>query len=430
MHSTNHAQPDRRRGIAACVIGVAFALASGAVQAQHGFADKPLGDPKDPRIEILASVGANGAGEVVVPGDDAFDPCGNYVFDPATNSMAIDTRPKTLPQALTGSKSAWIALRFPFAIDKPKIAKTIYQDKPELAPLSYLTPNVQVVDENGAAIPLIATIGGKDVKGVDLSADPNFPVVLGDSGENLLASKRTLLLVAKTLFGSLETQANFAGSLANPTVSAVREVRIRVEEVGGISIHGFWVLKIGDSSGVAIPGPGDSLVATSIEATKPEKPEHFVDFGLVVKANSSFVIAFSEPVDPWSVGVTKSLAKQYDIPFEKNVAVTLHPCHWTSAFLSGAPLFPNVQINVHPNGKPAFPAPFNVRPVNPNNLAEYYLDPLVSLPKGTLDIWVFPISLNPNPYESLIISSAVTSLHGARFDDTSINAARKFAVDG
>lgn len=426
MKTIRHRRLDR---VLARSLGAILASSASAIAGDNGFANQPLGGPKDPRIEILASVGAGGAGEVVVPGDDAFDPCGEYVFDIDDGAMTIDEHPKTLPQTIGGTGNAWIALRFPFAIDKPKITKTIFKNDPDLAPISFLTPNVTIVDENGAHVPVLAFVGGKDVNGLDQAFDPFFPLLLDEDATNLLASKRTLLLVANELGGTLSTISNFAASSANPFFSPLREIRIRIEKIGGISIHGFWVLKIGDANGDLL-APTSDLVATSIEATKPEKPEHFVDFRLVVAKNSSFVVKFSEPVDPWSVGVTKSLAKQFDIPFETNVAVTLHPCHWTGAFLSGAPLFPNLQILVQPNGKPAFPMSFNVRPVNPNNLAEYLLDPLLPLPKGTFEVRVFPFVANTNLYSGELVTSAVTSHFGVAFNDVSVNSSMKFAVDG
>lgn len=408
----------------------AFALLdTGALLANdHGFANQPLGGPNDPRIEVLASMGSGGAGEVVVPGDDAFDPCGEYVFDDATDAMTIAEKPKTLPQTIGGAGNAWIALRFPFPIAKPKIAKTIFKNDPDLAPVSYLTPNVTITDETGAHVPVLAIVGGKDVTGLKQSHHPSFPLHLNENAVNLLASKRTLLLVANEPGGTLETISNFSASSANPLFSPLREIRIRVEKIGGISIHGFWVLKIGDGAGLPV-APQLDLLVTAIEATKPEKPEHFVDFGLVVEPKTKFVVRFSEPVDPWSVGVTKSLAKQFDIPFEKNVAVTLHPCHPTGSFPSGAPLFPNLQVFVEPTVGVAFAAPFNVRPVNPNNLGEYLVDPLVSLPKGMITVNVFPFSVNTSSYEGNPVTSAPTTHHGVVFDDLSGNGSELFAVD-
>lgn len=410
--------------LAFTVCGMSTLLAN-----DHGFANQPLGGPNDPRIEIIASMGSGGAGEVVVPGDDAFDPCGAYVYDDTTDAMTVVESPKTLPQTIGGAGNAWIALRFPFAIAKPKVAKTIFKNDPNLAPVSYLTPNVTITDETGAHVPVLAFVGGKDVTGLKQSHDPSFPLHLNENAENLLASKRTLLLVANEPGGTLATISNFSASGANPLFSPLREIRIRVEKIGGVSIHGFWVLKIGDGAGMPVTPPLE-LFVTAIEATKPEKPEHFVDFGLVVKPKTKFVVHFSEPVDPWSVGVTKSLAKQFDIPFEKNIAVTLHPCHSTSVFPSGAPLFPNLQVLVEPKVGPAFPAPFNVRPVNPNNLAEYLVDPLVPLPKGTITVNVFPFSVNTSSYEGNLVTSAPTTHHGVVFNDLSGNGSRLFSIDG
>jgi len=397
----------------------------------HGFANQPLGGPNDPRIEVLASVGTGGAGEVVSPGDDAFDPCGAYVYDVNADAMTTlpGLRPKTLPQTLPSAASAWVALRFPFAIDSLNVKKTILKFEASHAPVSFLTKQVSITDETGAHLPVVACVAGTNAAGVSLKSDPAYPVLLDENDKNILASKRTLLLVADPTFGGIGTVANFGGSSGNPAVSGVREVRIRIEKVGGISIHGYWVLKIGDALGEPVTPPS-VLFVNSIEATKPEQPVHFVDGGLVVEAASKFVISFSEPVDPWSVGVTKSLAKSFDLPFEQNLDVTLHPCHWVGTFLSGAPLFPNVQIFADPKVGVAFAAPFNVRPVNPNNLAEYLVDPLVPLPKGTIRVNVFPFSVNTSIYEGDLVTSAPTTHHGVVFDDLSGNGSELFSIDG
>ena len=93
---------------------------------------------------------------------------------------------------------------------------------------------------------------------------------------------------------------------------------------------------------------------------------------------------------------------------------------------------PNMAVQViAANGATGYTVPFDVRPINPNNLSEYIVNPLVDLP-GQVTVNVTANAFTTTAYFSsnglITYSAAITSLYNIPFDDAG-NATSSFHVD-
>ncbi len=400
------------------VILLAAAVGTVAAEAQagnKGFADQDGGGPNDPRIEVSASIGPN-VGAVFYPSDaDAADVCGNYVQ--SGDAMVVAETPPSMPTDPAGANQA-IRIRFPFALTKSKLKKSIWTPDAAYAPNSFLTFNVLVYDEFGLHVPVIATIGGVDVHGVKHSQDPSFPLWPDELGENRLVDDHSLVLIADDGDRSVSTISAFASTIGLP--SGIRRIHVRIHEIGGITIDGHWVMDIGS-------GPVDAPVLLAVTPTKSK--DGFVDGKQVVSKKTRFVLSFSEPVTPMSVGVGRKWVKQFDklngtdTMFHQNLGLFVHPGN-------GSPVWPNVRLIAEPLSGPPFDVPFDVYPTTSNALSSYRLVPKEKLPKGTVTLQVLSFASNANPDPGGgIVQSAVTSLYQTAFTDTGPDASRSFVVE-
>ncbi len=395
-------------------------VASSAYGGKHGFADKPHGGATDPRIEVLASTGAPGI--ALQPTDADYAPCGAYLYEAADASSGhmtvapLPTLPETLPLSHDPTlHNAWIALRFPFKISSDKVRNTIFQSTSLGIPNSFLQSTISVVDENGAHVPVTATVGGVDAFGLNRFADAGFPQLM-DGPKNVLAGKDTLLLIAEEGDNDLSTAANFGPDPLVPALSLIHEIHIAIESLGGITMHAEFEVRIGNL-GTA------NLSVVGVEATHPKSPAEFDDDGnLVVESNSDFRIRFNHPIDPASAGISKAVAKSLGIPWQKNLAITTSPCSATSAFPSGDPIAPNLLFTELTTQETLA---FDIRPVNPNNLAEYVISPLKKLKPGVYEVRALGIDTHTVVTNQISVSSAPTTQYG---DILATDAFLSFAV--
>ena len=388
---------------------------------KHGFADKPGGGKNDPVIEISASTAPNTGSRFSRTIEEAN---AGYVYDGTQYSA---TPPPVIPQAANGANQ-FIAIKFPFKISSKKVKKTIMKPKPSLGSTSFLTPNVLITDENGLHVKGIPTIKGKDVNGKKLSKNPFFPTWLNAKSKNKLVNSSVLAYIADQGDGDIATPAAFGSTAADPDTSSIGEVRIRINKVDGVIINGFWVLKMGDGTGA--PSPGSLMAIESVEPTDPVTPEQEKNGNPVVEVFSRYVLRVSEPVVPWSVGFAAKSVNEFNsdtglpVPllYNGNTAVVPNPLDLTH------PYFPNYRMSANPTAAASYNAPFDVRPINPNNLSEYVLNPLLDLPSNVpINLTAFAIAINANTTPNgTLVASALTSLYNETFNDASAAASRTF----
>lgn len=394
-------------------------LSPAAFGGKKGFADSPLGGKNDPRLGLAVSVGPNQGEVIVTPGKNVSDPCGDYLFDVGEGRMAVPVPRVTFPTDASGANQ-FLLIEFPFAIDGKKARKSLVDHDAALAAQSFLTSNVQIMSETAAHVRGIPVIAGKTADGTSVKNHPGLPIWLDDKGKNRLVAKNAFLYVADQGDLDLATLSAFEPSLGDPEVSTLADLHLRIHEVAGISIHGAWMVKRGDGA------PAGPLVPLSgaITATKPVKPPQLERGNLVVKRKTDFILTFSEPVVPLSVGVEKKWIKGFGQPFAKNLDVTLHPC-------DGSPLFPNVVLEWVPDDGNPKHLGFDVAPVNPNNLTQFRIRVLAT-PKGAGDLTVRirPISQNVNPHPFATVASAVTSYYDVPYEDTTAGNATTFHIAG
>jgi YVTN family beta-propeller protein len=380
-----------------------------------GFADKPGGGINDPVIRVSASIGPNQGAQVSL---DPAQANAGYRFDATTGTFRLASTPPLLPGAANNANQ-FIRIDFPFALDKKKVRKSLMKLSPDTAATSYLTPNIEITDQNGNHIPGIPLIAGKSVSGAKLSNSPGFPTWLDTAGKNLLTNKKSFVYVATLPTDTdVASVAAFGGTPGDPQTipSSITEIRIRVNEVNKITINGYWVIKIDDGTGKPRTG-GVPLALVDITAKSPVSPAAVVNGNPVAESYSRYVVEFSEPVVPWSVGFSAASVESFNsgnplIPMSYNGNSAPVP----NPFNLSIPYIPTFVMRATPNGKQFFAVPFDVRPINPNNMAEYVVDSIMDL-AGNLDLTLGPIPATLNPHPSIQNASvAVTSLHNEAYD--------------
>lgn len=402
---------------------LAATFASSAL-AGGGFADKPGGGVNDPLIKVSASIGPNQGAQVSLDPKQANDA---YRFDAATGTFRLTTTPPLLPGTANGANQ-FIRIDFPFALNKKKVSKSLMKLSPDTASTSYLTPNIEITDQNGNHIPGIPVIAGKAVTGAKVANSPGFPTWLDANGKNLLTNKKSFVYVATLPTDTdVASIAAFGGTAGHPQTipSSITEIRIRVHEVNKITINGYWVIKIDDGNGQPRSG-GNPLTLVDITAKSPVSPAAVVNGNPVAESFSRYVVEFSEPVVPWSVGFSATAVESFNsgnplipLAYNGNSAPVPNP------FDLSVPYIPTFVMRATPNGKQFFTVPFDVRPINPNNMAEYVVDSIVDL-AGNLDVTLGPVPASLNPHPSIANANvAVTSLHNESYDAVA-NSTRSF----
>ena len=362
---------------------------------------------------LLASCGGGGGGS---SSDPAIDSGALVVLTGSAgrvsrtiaeaNADAGATPLPTLPGTVT-TTNHWIRLEFPVNVKRTDVL----ENSVLTAPFSYLNGAITVSDLHGGHLPGLAMVNGIDALGVDHKNDPDFPHDV-QGGVDLNLGKNVFLYVADG-DRNLSTFATFGYDL-NTTTNQREEiqsaslhengpldaVRITVAAIHGNQYDAVWVAPVGAASDTRRP----VVVRVEAEERNPN------DLGNPASAaiGSSFIVEFSEPVVPRSVGLSPAID---GIGFTGNVP-------GVPRLLAGVPNlpFPNSGITsvLNPTLGTLF-IPFDCRPVNSNNLATYRFRPVISLPPdATVDLLVRSLTLNTNTVTS--IGAAVTDLSGNQFD--------------
>jgi hypothetical protein len=408
----------------ASIVAASRADAAGA----KGFANKPGGGFNDPIIQIDASRTIDpqqpfNLGQTFSRTESQLNDL--FRFDTASDTYKVNEQLPTIPPTANGTNQ-FIRITFPFAIHSKKIRKSLVKVSATTAATSYLTPNIEITDQNGNHISGIPVINGRDPFNVKVFNTVGFPQWLDSSGKNQLVGKNRLSYIA-TLPTDTEVQsiAAFGSTDVDPeTVGAgVNEIRVRIHKVGKTIINGFWVLKIGDGAG--LPKSAGTLTITNVEAKSPVVPAQLSLAGdPVVESFSRYVVRYSEPVVPRSVGFSADFVEKFNatnpiIPFLYNGNLGLipntDPQSLTVSMVNG--LF----LSATPNNLTGIVVPTDIRPINPNNFSEYVVDPLVEVPPD-LDVNVNGIRLATqtwptNDPANPTMKSVATTLYNAQFDD-------------
>ena len=416
------------------VVGfAATALPTAHAGGKYGFANIPGGHKDDPVIKVFGVIGPNTGAQMSMKERQVND---QYQFNTTTGTWDVLNPPPVIPPT-AGGANQFLMLKFPMSIKKKKISKTLMKNDPALAPTSFLTSNLTITDETGAHVPGIAVINGKTAQKVSLKNDPFFPTWQDSRGRNQLLDKKAFVYVADLGDQDIATVAAFGGTVGTPEVSAITEVRVRLHSVGGVIVNGFWVLKIGDGTG--IPVAVGAPVMNPTVARRPISPPRTANNGNeVVESFSKYVVDYTEPVVPESVGFNAAEVAAFNatnptipliyigntglIPNPENLAV---------------PLYPNFQVAASPNGVSVpFLVPFDVRPINPNNLAQYIIDPIMDLP-NKVDVSIIGLDFTTNANTVVIggvptaLSTAATTFWNGRFDDAAgPNTTTAFRISG
>ena len=310
--------------------------------------------------------------------------------------------PPTLPVTVT-TGSHWFRLEFPFPLQRTDVL----ENNALTAPFSYLNGAITVNDLVGDHLPGLAMVNGVDALGVNHANDPGFPHDLaGTVDQNLGAN--VFLYVADT-DRNLSTNATFgyAFNATNNTkneIDAVADhenglldtVRITVARIAGYEWNAVWTISIGNANDSRVP----DIVRIEAETRSP------TDLGNPnsVDVASAFIVEFSEPVVPRSVGDSPAFGAD---SFFGNTPRT-------PRFLAGVQNlpYPNTYLTATVNTTVGtLFIPFDCRPLNSNNLATYRLRPLIDLPPNLgVDVGVRALVLNTNA--TTAASDAVRDLAG------------------
>lgn len=388
---------------------------------KHGFANKEGGGANDPVIEVAASIAPDVGATFSLTPDQAN---ALYKFNPMNLAFEVTQTPPLIPQT-AGGRNQFIAIRFPFKISSKSATKSIMKNKPELAADSFLTGGISFKDDTGASVKGIATIAGKDVFGTNLKKDPAFPSWDDAKGKNQLVKNSVFTFIADEGDQNLSTPAAFGSAPGDPDTSLIGEVRVTVAKVDGVLINGFWVLKV--DPGTGLPQPGITPKVNDIIALNPVSPPKTNLGNPVVEAFSKYRLLFSEPMIPWSVGFGSDAVKDFNstnppFPLSYNGNSSFVPNYDPTNL--GVPLFPNLRVQAYAaNGVAGFVVPFDLRPINPNNLAEYVINPILDLPgKTDVDVTVLPRSSNQNFVVALgaNLGTSATTLYNLGFDEAGV----------
>ena len=406
-------------------------LAPMASAGKFGFSGKQGGGKKDPLIKVSGSI-APDSGAIFSLTEETANQL--YTYNTVTGFFNLSVPMPVLPKFANGGNQ-FIKIDFPMKITSKKIKKTLVKNSGLLAGNSFLTANLQITDENSTHVAGVAFIGGKSVQataeGKKAKKMANFPAWVNSKGKSLLVGKDTLAYIADT-DDDLQTIEAFSPG-GNPEESTAAEVRVRLNEVGGVIVNGYWVLKVGDGTGQLPAQPKPTI--TSFSAKHPLTPPAMKNGNPVVESFTNFIVEYSEPIVPESVGWNASEISKFNatnpvIPlvYNGNTVVIPNPDNVQ------VPFYPNFTITATPNGVATFTVPFNVRPINPNNLSQFVFNPLIDL-AGDIDLTLTGIAETSNNNATTLpsgqgIPSSATSLYDVRFDDNSAAASTMFHTFG
>ncbi|MCC7172410.1 MAG: hypothetical protein IT459_18330 [Planctomycetes bacterium] len=403
------------------MVGTSVALAGG-----NGFANKPGGGFNDPIIQIDASRTVDplqpfNLGQSFTRTESQLNDA--FRFDAVSDTFKVNQQLPTIPPTAAGVNQ-FIRITFPFAIHSKKVRKSLVKVSATTAATSYLTSNIEITDQNGNHISGIPVINGRDPFNVKVFNTVGFPQWLDSSGKNQLVGKNRLAYIASLPTDTeVQSVAAFGGTTGDPeTVDAgVNEIRVRIHKVGKTIINGFWVLKIGDGAG--LPKAAGTLTITNVEPKSPVVPAQLSLAGdPVVESFSRYVVRFSEPVVPRSVGFSADYVEKFNasnpiIPllYNGNTGLVPNPNDLLVSIVNG------MILTATPNNLTGIVVPTDIRPINPNNFSEYVIDPLVEVPPD-LDVNVVGIRLSAltwptNDPTNPTMKSVPTTLYNAQFDD-------------
>jgi len=336
----------------------------------------------------MAGCGGGGGSGGGGNGSDLSDPVitlagtsGKYSQTPLeANASNGQLKPPSMPTGTSGVNQ-FIRLEVPFDVKRRDIASP----DPIFGAFSQLTGNLNVTDETGMHVRGIVLVNGVDAFGKDRSKDAGFPVDLDGANVNRNLGKGVILYVADDGDGDLSTFCAFGGSASdgdnNPLTTTITQLRVSLGELYGRSIDAFWTITVANGIGGDVLGPKVlSLVAETgdpADALNPAK----------CSTNTRFIVRFSEPCVPLSVGESAELE---GTPFAGNMPLIPLP---------GSPPakpLPNTHITAALNSTVSqLFLPCDVRPLNSNNLSAYIITPLIDLPSNTpLDVIVVDANAN------------------------------------
>jgi hypothetical protein len=338
--------------------------------------------------------GGGGGSTAGLNGDDS-DPVIPLVGNPGVlsqtpteaNSSDGSVTPPNYDAQVT-STSHWFRIVFPFTVNRT----TLLSSDPIYLPFSTLNGNVTVNDKNGAHVPGIAMVNGTDAFGVNRSKQSGFPHDV-QGGVDMNVGPNVFLYVAD-VDGNLATPAAWGPSpdgVTDTTTATVDLVRVGVSSVNGWNANTLWTFRVGTTA-LSDPPAVASVASEVKDPTDPTNPNSTATRG-------SFIVQFSEPMIPQSVGRSAALN---GFPFDANLPVPPF----------GKPLPDTAIMAKIVAATGTLFVPFDCNPVNKNNLATYRLTPLIDLPsKSTVDLLVRTFTNNKGSS-----GKAPTNLFGTHFD--------------
>ena len=216
-------------------------------------------------------------------------------------------------------------------------------------------------------------VNGFDAFGKFRGKDAGFPHDLTAGGQDRNLGVGVILFVADDAISpdeKLDTIAAFGGSAqdsdALATTTDIKQLRVSLSELSGISIEGFWTITIVDGT----LGDKTLPVCLSMAAESPDPASPLDPHGC--SPHSRFIARFSEPCVPSTVGKSALLDGK---PFLGNLPLIATPPS------PPAPPLPHTYVTATLNSatSPLY-IPGDVEPLNTNNLATYVITPLVDLP--------------------------------------------------
>ncbi len=342
----------------------------------------------------LAACGGGGGGSHGGRGSDIADPViplfgstGKYSQTPteANQSNGI-AKPPVMPVGANGTNQ-FFRLEVPW----PVTAADIMSPDPLFAAFSQLTGSLVITDEAGGHVHGIVMVNGTDAFGRYRGNDIGFPHDFTAGGLDMNVGPGVILYVADEGDGVLATVAAFGGksndSDNRPDTTDLKQLRISLDSLNRRTVALFYVITIDDGTNGDTVGPTAlSLVAETPDPTDPLNPAK-------CSTSSRFILQFSEPCVPMSVGKTAALN---GFPFLGNL-----PLLPTPPLPPQKPL-PHTQLTTSLNStvSPLY-LPFDCRPLNSNNLATYVITPLVDLPaRRTVDFVEVDANANKDPVTS------------------------------
>src|SRR6185369_2856402 len=242
-------------------------------------------NPLDPTIQVFGSASGGTARLSRTP-------------DEANTDGGTNPPPSMSPDS--NGANQWFRLEFPFAIDRT----TILDKNQIFVPFDNLNGNITVSDLTGDHVPGLALVGGRDVNGVNHATDVGFPHDV-QSGVDRNTLPTAFVFIANVDY-DLATTAAFGYEIdaitqkrKEVTAATVDTVRITVAEVNGFSFDAVWTFHIGVANDAFPP----LIVRAASEIRDPLQPTN-PDSASV---SSAFIVEFSKPVVPRTVGTSALL---------------------------------------------------------------------------------------------------------------------------